>query len=149
MTDDWTDAIVALLNAEARFLVVGAHALAVHGVPRATQDLDLWVDPTPENVQRVWTALAGYGAPLDDPGIRIEDLSTPGIVVQLGLPPRRVDVLTAITGVDRFADAWDARVEQPVGGRLVPFIGRDTLIANKQASGRLKNLADVEALGGA
>ena len=91
---------------------------------------------------------AGYGAPLDDLGIRVEDFSTPGIVVQLGLPPRRVDVLTSITGVDRFADAWDARVEQSVGGRQVPFIGRDTLIANKQSTGRLKDLADIEALGG-
>ena len=149
MTDDWTDALAALIDADARFLVVGAHALAVHGVPRATQDLDVWVDPSPENAVRVWRALAAFGAPLDDLGIRVEDFSTPGTVVQVGLPPRRIDVLTAISGVESFALAWGERVERPVGGHRIPFIGREALIANKRASGRLKDLADIEALGGA
>ena len=66
MTDDWTDVLLALLEAGARFLVVGAHALAVHGIPRATQDLDVWVEPTPENADRVWKALIRFGAPLED-----------------------------------------------------------------------------------
>ena len=120
----------------------------MHGVPRATQDLDVWVDPSPENAARVWRALTTFGAPLDDLGIRVEDLSTPGTVVQVGLPPRRVDVLTEISGVESFAAAWRERVERLVGNHHIPFIGREALIANKRASGRLKDLADVEALGG-
>jgi hypothetical protein len=148
VTDDWTDVLAALLAAEARFLVVGAHALAVHGVPRAAQDLDVWVEPSPENAARVWLGLASFGALVDDLDIDVDDFCTPGIVVQIGLPPRRVDVLTAITGVDSFSLAWQDRVERSVGGHIIPFIGREALIANKRASGRLKALADIEALGG-
>lgn len=146
--DDWTDALAALLEARARFLVVGAHALAVHGVPRATQDLDVWIDPSPDNATRVWSALASFGAPLDDLDIRIDDLCTPGHVVQLGLPPRRIDLLTSISGVDNFGVAWNSRVERAVHGHIVPFISRELLIANKRAAGRLRDLADIEALGG-
>ena len=99
MTDDWAEIIFALLDAKARFLVVGAHAMAVHGVPRATQDLDIWVQPTRDNASRVWRALAACGAPLDDLDIREEDLTTRGTVVQIGLPPRRADLLTDISGI--------------------------------------------------
>lgn len=147
MTDDWTDALTALRTAQARFLIVGAHALAVHGVPRATQDLDVWVEPSPENAARVWSALAAFGAPLKDLGIQVQDFSTEGNVIQLGLPPRRIDLLTAVSGLDSFAAAWDKRVERTLHGVLVPFIGREELIANKKAAGRLRDLADVEALG--
>jgi hypothetical protein len=149
VTDDWTDALAALAVERARFLVVGAHALAVHGVPRATQDLDIWVDPSAENAARVWNALAAFGAPLDDLGIRIEDFSTEGNVIQLGVPPRRIDVLTAVSGLDSFAAAWNTRVERTFQGQRVPFIGREALIANKRAAGRLRDLADIEALEGA
>lgn len=147
MTDDWADALAALLAANARFLVVGAHALAVHGVPRATQDLDVWIEPSAENAARVWRALAQFGAPLTELGISAEDFSTPGNVIQIGLPPRRLDVLTTISGVERFSDAWTKRVEHRVGPHQIPIIGREALIANKRASGRLKDLADIEALG--
>lgn len=147
MTDDWADALAALLAANARFLVVGAHALAVHGVPRATQDLDVWIDPSPDNAARVWRALAQFGAPLTELGIRAEDFSTPGNVIQIGLPPRRLDLLTTISGVESFSDAWTTRVEHRVGPNQIPIIGRQALIANKRASGRLKDLADIEALG--
>src|SRR6185369_14866762 len=97
----------ALSGAGADFLVVGAHALAVHGHPRATGDLDIWVRATPENAQRVWGALASFGVPLAD--LVIADLSAPGIVFQMGLPPSRIDILTDITGVT-FEDAWPRRV---------------------------------------
>ena len=147
MTDDWADALGALLAADARFLVVGAHALAVHGVPRATQDLDVWIDPSPDNAARVWRALAQFGAPLTELGLRAEDFSTPDTVIQIGLPPRRLDVLTTISGVESFAHAWSDRVEHRAGSHCVPIIGREALIANKRASGRLKDLADIEALG--
>jgi hypothetical protein len=147
MTDDWYDLLVALLDAEARFLVVGAHALAVHGVPRGTQDLDVWIDPEPINVERVWRALAAFGAPLPSLGTTRDDLQRTDTVVQLGLPPNRIDLLTSISGISDFATAWTSRVELDVRGRRVPFLGRDALIRNKRASGRRKDLADIEALG--
>jgi hypothetical protein len=147
VTDDWFELLVALLDARARFLVVGAHALAVHGVPRGTQDLDVWIDPTSENVERVWRALAAFGAPLDGLGVSRDDLRTVDTVVQLGLPPNRIDVLTSITGIPEFSEAWDTRVEHELRGRPIPFLGRDALLRNKRASGRRKDLADVEALG--
>ena len=125
MSDDWADVLGALSASGARFLVIGAHAMAVHGVPRGTQDLDVWIDPGTENVERVWCGLAAFGAPLDALGVTREDLRRPGTVVQLGLPPNRIDLLTAISGIPEFETAWAERVEHPFGGRQVPFIGRD------------------------
>jgi hypothetical protein len=147
VSDDWADLLGALSESGARFLVVGAHAMAVHGVPRGTQDLDIWIDPERDNAERVWRGLAAFGAPLEDLGITREDLSRPGIVIQLGLPPNRIDLLTSISGVPEFEAAWAERVEHGFGGRRVPFIGRATLIRNKRESGRRKDLADLEAIG--
>lgn len=121
--------------------------MAVHGVPRATGDLDIWVRPEPENAARVWRALDDFGAPLEALGIEEDDLARPDQVVQIGLPPRRIDLLTSISGVE-FDEAWAARIERPVDGRTVPFLSRDLLIANKRASGRTKDLADAEVLEG-
>lgn len=147
MTDDWFDFLIALLDAEARFLVVGAHALAVHGVARGTQDLDIWIDSTPANAERVWRALALFGAPLTTLDLTLDDLCRRDTVVQIGLPPNRIDLLTSISGVPEFDSAWVTRVEHSVRGRAVPFIGRDALIRNKTATARRKDLADAEALG--
>lgn len=144
---DPRELIEALIACQARFLVIGAHALAVHGVPRATQDLDLWIDAAPENAARVWEALRRFGVPLHELHLSVADLSAPQVVVQLGVAPQRVDILTSISGVDNFSEAWATRVEHHLGGCLVPIIGRTALIANKRASGRLKDLADLEALG--
>lgn len=144
---DWADALKALVEGDARFLVVGAHALAVHGVPRATRDLDVWVEPSEGNAARVWDALVRFGAPLKDLGILCEDFSKSGTVVQLGLPPQRIDFLTDITGVPDFEAAYANRVMRKLAGCEVPFIGRTELIDNKRATGRLKDQADVEALG--
>jgi hypothetical protein len=143
---DFVDFLAALLTAEARFLVVGAHALAVHGVPRATGDIDVWIDRAPTNAARVWRALEEFGAPAAALGIRPADLETPDMVVQVGLPPRRIDVLTGVTGLE-FDQAWEGRVLHPVAGMEVPFLGRDALVRNKRASGRYKDLGDLEALG--
>ncbi|HEX5385327.1 MAG TPA: hypothetical protein VFW66_01355 [Gemmatimonadales bacterium] len=147
MTDDWGDLLGALTAAGARFLVVGAHAMAVHGVPRGTQDLDVWIEPTPANADRVWRALAAFGAPLDDLRVTPADLLHAGSVVQLGIPPNRIDLLTGLSGLPEFEAAWAARVEHAFAGCVVPFLGRAALIANKRASGRRKDLADLEALG--
>lgn len=147
MIEDWFEALESLLEAEARFLVVGAHAMAVHGIPRGTQDLDVWIDAAPENTRRVWDGLASFGAPLEKLGVEPSDFREPDTVVQLGLAPRRIDVLTSISGIESFDDAWRDRVVQEVRGRDIPFIGRSTLIRNKRATGRTKDLADLEALG--
>lgn len=144
---DPSELLTILLESGARFLVIGAHAMAVHGVPRATQDLDLWIDPDPTNATRVWRSLLVFGAPLRDLAVTLEDLSTPDMVVQIGLPPNRVDILTSVSGIGRFDEAWADRVEHYLGGQLIPFIGRTTLVRTKRASGRRKDLADLEALG--
>ena len=147
MNEDFQDFLAALHAAQVRFLVVGAHAMAVHGVPRATGDLDVWIECDPANAARAWTALESFGAPVAAMGISRTDLSTPGIVVQLGLPPRRIDLLTDVTGI-RFPEAWAERTVHDVGGIDVPFLGRSSLIANKRATGRSKDRSDLEILEG-
>jgi hypothetical protein len=146
VNQDFLDFLKCLIEAGARFLVVGAHALAVHGVPRATGDLDVWIDRDQENGERVWAALLSFGAPVGAVGVSRQDLEAPGVVVQIGLPPRRIDVMMEITGV-AFGEAWASRTSHRVGGLEVPFIGREALVRNKRATGRLKDLADLEALG--
>ena len=146
MNDDFRDLLAALLEAGARFLVVGAHAMAVHGVPRATGDLDVWIAADSANVQHVWSALLRFGAPVAASGVRPVDLTRADNVVQIGLPPRRIDLLTSITGVG-FDEAWHARVTHQVAGLAIPFLGRVDLVRNKRATGRAKDLADLEALG--
>ena len=146
MNEDFLDLLKCLLEAGARFLVVGAHALAAHGIPRATGDLDVWIDRTPTNVERVWVALLSFGAPVAALGVTRGDLEAAGMTVQIGLPPRRIDLMTEITGV-LFDEAWPSRVSHRVGTLDVPFIGRGELVRNKRAAGRPKDLADLEALG--
>jgi hypothetical protein len=143
---DFRDLLAAFLAADVRFLVVGAHAMAVHGVPRATGDLDVWIAPDPENADRAWLAVAHFGAPLSSMGVTRADFGRPDQVVQIGLPPRRIDILTSISGVP-FEDAWPDRATHEIEGLAVPFLGRAALIRNKRASGRTKDLADLEALG--
>jgi len=137
-----------LLDAGVRYVVVGAHAMAVHEFPRATQNLDVWIDRDPDKAVKVLQAVAHVGAPLNALGVTVNDLTTPGMVIQIGLPPNRIDVLTAISGVEDFAAAWDARVEHGIRGRAIPFLDLERLRQNKRASGRRKDLADLEQLGG-
>lgn len=144
MNQDFCDLLSALSNAEARYLVVGAYALAVHGWPRGTGDIDIWIEATSENAQRVLDALSNFGAPTSN--IDLDDLSRPGLVLQLGFPPRRIDLLTSISGIADFEAAWQKRVIARFGDLDCSVIGRDDLIANKRATGRLKDLADIEAL---
>ncbi len=144
MNPDFTDLLSALSDADARFLIVGAYAVTFHSQPRSTGDLDLWVDPSPENASRVWLALQRFGAPLQD--LAVEDLSTPGVVYQIGMPPRRVDLLTSLTGLT-FEQAWEARVPGRFGDADCAYIGIADLRTNKRAVGRPRDLADLEALG--
>ena len=144
MNPDFVDLLRAFVEAEVRFLVVGAYALALHGRPRATGDLDVWVDATPENARRVMHGLAAFGAPRAD--VSEDDFARPGVTYQMGLPPGRIDILTELTGVT-FDEAWPGRVRRPFGDVEVDFIGREAFIRNKRATGRAKDLGDIEGLG--
>lgn len=146
MIEDFHDVLTELVRSGARFLVVGAHALSAHGVPRATVDLDLWVAADPDNADRVYSALAAFGAPLDALGVTRADFQKPDIVIQFGLPPLRIDVMTSVSGLT-FEEAWRTRVEGQIEGVRVPLLDRASFIRNKRASGRKKDLADLELLG--
>lgn len=133
-----------MLNDEGvEYLVVGAHALAAYGYARATGDIDLWIRCSEENAQRVWRALLRFGAPLQ--GLTVADLSTPDIVFQIGVVPRRIDVLTSITSVT-FDDAWPHRKCIEVDNIPISVIGREELLRNKRNTGRTKDRADAEWL---
>jgi hypothetical protein len=142
---DFLDLIASLHAENADFLVVGAHALAAHGVPRATGDLDVLVRPTPDNAERVFRALLRFGAPVQAHGLEPKDFAAAGTVYQMGLPPFRIDILTEISAVE-FDDALDGSIAGNLGGEAVRFIGLDAMIRNKRATGRTKDLADAEAL---
>ncbi|MSR13313.1 MAG: hypothetical protein EXR86_01880 [Gammaproteobacteria bacterium] len=145
MNEDFLDILRALRANGTQFLVVGAHALAGHGVVRATGDLDIWVNGSPQNIPRIWSALALFGAPVAALGIVPEDFGVTGTVIQIGLPPRRIDLMTSITGVD-FEDAWRSRFEITIADLLVPLLSRSALIKNKLTLGRAQDLVDVETL---
>ncbi len=147
MTDDFRELLIALRVEDVRFLVVGAHALAAHGVPRVTGDLDVWVEPTAMNATRTWRALVDFGAPLAALGVSEKDFTTPNQVIQLGIPPFRIDILTSISGVE-FTSAWQESVQGTLFDVPVQFIGREAFIRNKRASGRTKDLDDIRALEG-
>lgn len=119
--------------------------MAAHGTPRATGDLDVWVAPDPDNAAKVWLALEGFGAPAEALGFVEEDLHRAGTVWQIGVPPRRIDIMTEIDGVD-FPAAWRNRIGIDLEGTHVPVLGLESLRANKKASGRSKDLADLELL---
>jgi hypothetical protein len=145
LNEDFRDLLVLLVDAGVEFVIVGAYALAFHGAPRASGDIDLFVRPSRANASRGFSALARFGAPLEAAGLTAADFARPGTVYQIGLPPRRVDVLTEISGLT-FDEAWASRVTAEVAGRTVSFIGRAALLRNKQATGRVKDAADAARL---
>jgi hypothetical protein len=140
---DFLDLLTELNRAEAKVMLVGGHAVAFHGRPRATKDFDLWMEATPDNAARVLTALRAFGAPL---GTLVEqDLAQPGHGFRMGVPPLRIEVLTEISGVT-FEEAWPRRATLDLEGLTVAVIGRDDLLQNKRAAGRPQDLADVDVL---
>lgn len=143
LNPDFAEMLRALSDEGVEFLLVGAYAMAAHGVPRATGDIDVWVNPSPDNAQRVLRALDRFGAPLFD--LRAADLAREGTVFQLGVPPRRIDLLTSIDGVS-FAQAWPRRVLCRIDDQEVPVLSREDLVANKRAAARPKDLVDVQIL---
>lgn len=143
MNQDFRD-LLAEFNAHGvEYIVVGAHALAAHGHVRATKDLDVWVRPERGNATRVIAALQAFGAPLQD--LTESDLAAAGTIFQIGVAPIRIDVITAIDGVD-FADAWVGRLQAPFADQVVPILSREHLIQNKRAAGREQDLLDVKWL---
>jgi hypothetical protein len=119
--------------------------MAVHGVPRVTGDLDVWVSNDPVNADLVWQAIVDFGAPVRSLRVSREDLVKKGAVLQIGQPPLRIDILTDLTGPD-FEGAWRDRITHRVGHEDVSFLSRQDLVRNKQARGRPKELADLDAL---
>ena len=132
------------MNAQSvKALIVGGYAVAFHAKPRFTKDIDLLVEPSPDNAQRLLRALSDFGFGAVD--LAVDDFTTPGRVVQLGIAPNRVDLMTAIDGVS-FADAWTGRASGRFGAVPVFYIGKAELVRNKRATGRAQDLADIEAL---
>lgn len=133
----------SLADERVKYLLVGAYALAAHGFPRATMDIDIWVMPSPENAEAVLRALRRFGTPAQ--GLSTADLQRDDTVFQIGVAPRRIDIITGASGL-RFDEAYAHSIETDIGGLRIHIPSVDDLIRNKKASGRTKDLADVEAL---
>ena len=143
MNSDFKDLLSTFNAHRVEYLIVGAHALAVHGLVRATKNFDLWIRPTAENAERVLQALAAFGAPLHDLGAA--DLAQPGLVFQIGVAPLRIDLLTEIDGVI-FETAWRRRIGVNLAGLEAPVLAREDLLSNKLSICTMQDLADVEQL---
>ena len=140
---DFRDLFAALNDAGARYLVVGAHAVAFYAEPRFTKDLDVWVEPTLTNAGKVMAALQAFGAPVSD--VSEADLATPSVTLQIGVAPNRIDIATRIDGV-AFEAAWPNRTETQFGDQTIALIGRGDLMTNKRAAGRPQDLLDLSTL---
>lgn len=143
LNEDYRDILLALSDEKVSFLLVGAFAMAFHGYPRATMDIDLWIMPSPENAEAVLRALQRFGAPLHDLGKA--DLQREGTIFQIGVAPRRIDIITTASGLG-FEAAYKNSLTVSIDGIEVHIPSIEDLILNKRASGRLKDLADIEAL---
>jgi hypothetical protein len=145
LNEDFRDFLLALVAEGVEFVIVGAYALALHGVPRSTGDIDVFVRPSVANADRVWRSLVRFGAPVEAAGVAPADFTVRGTVYQIGLPPRRIDLLTEISGVS-FEEVWASREPAALDGHVVHFIGKEAFLRNKEASGRPKDLADAARL---
>jgi hypothetical protein len=143
LNEDYKDILQALSDENVKFILVGAYALAAHGYPRATMDIDIWVMPSPDNAEAVLRALRSFGAPLQN--LTKKDLEEDGTVFQIGVAPRRIDIITAATGLT-FEHTYQNSVLVNIDGIDVHIPSIEDLIINKKATGRTKDLADAEAL---
>ncbi len=141
---DFRDLLELLNVNEVEYVIVGAHALAYHGAPRYTGDMDIYVRPTDGNAKRILNALAQFG--FDSLGLKLEDFNQPDKVVQLGFPPVRIDLITSISGVT-WEESYSGSISDYYGETPVRYLGKKEFVKNKRASGRLKDLADLEAIG--
>ncbi len=143
LNEDYRDILHALSDEDVKFILVGAYALAAHGYPRATMDIDIWIMPSPDNAEAVLRALKNFGAPLHN--LTKKDLEETGTIFQIGVAPRRIDIITEVTGLI-FDNAYKNSVLVNIDGIDVHIPSMDDLIINKKATGRTKDLADAEAL---
>jgi len=143
LNSDYKDILHALSKRKVKFLLVGAYAMAAHGYPRSTMDIDLWVKPDHENAVLVLEALADFGAP--SAVLSPEDLQKDGMIFQIGVAPRRIDILTFADGL-QFDDSFANSEIINIDGIFVHVLSVSDLIKNKQSTGRTKDLADVESL---
>ena len=143
LNEDYKDMLLALSEEKVRFLLVGAYAMAAHGYPRATTDIDIWVMPSPQNADAVLRALRRFGSPLHN--LTREDLEKEGTIFQIGVAPRRIDIITAASGL-QFEETYGRSMPVTIEGIEVHIPSIEDLIRNKRASGRTKDLADAEAL---
>jgi len=143
LNKDYKEMLQLLLEEQVDFMIVGAYALGTHGYPRATGDIDIWVKPSKPNSRKVYKALARFGAPLDQ--IQIDDFSAEGIVFQIGVAPRRIDILTQATGLT-YEEADEDKITVEIEGLKIPVISLGKFIKNKMAMGRDKDKLDVETL---
>ena len=141
---DYVEFIASLNELNVKYLIVGAHALAYHARPRATKDLDIFIEPTSANAKRVLAALKFFFKA--DTGYQVNDLIEPGTIIQLGVAPVRIDLMTQISGFLDFGDAWRNRIEGGFGSVRAHFIGFDDLIKAKEAADRPQDRADVRVL---
>ncbi len=145
LPDDFRDMLVALADERADFLLIGGWAMAVHGRPRATEDLDVLVRATPANARKILAALAAFGAPVGPHHVDETTFSVEGPAYRIGIKPLCIEVLTKVSGVS-FDEAASNAVLTNIDGRTIPVIGRDALLQNKRAAGRHKDLDDAEWL---
>ncbi|WP_253256803.1 DUF6036 family nucleotidyltransferase [Microcystis aeruginosa] len=132
-----------LNNNQVKYLVIGGYAVAVHGHPRYTKDIDIWIEMSSENTQKLMRALTEFG--FGSLGLTAEDFQTPDQIIQLGYPPSRIDLITTPDGID-FTTCYQTKIEIKMNDVLVNFIDLESLKKNKKASGRLQDLADLENL---
>lgn len=143
LNEDYREMLQCLADEDVKFLLIGAYAMAAHGYPRATMDIDFWVMPSPENAEAVLRALSRFGAPLHE--LTREDLQKDDTIFQIGVAPRRIDILTGASGL-QFDETFRHSSPIEIDGLQVRIPSMDDLIRNKRASGRTKDLADAEAL---
>jgi hypothetical protein len=143
LNEDYKDMLQCLVGEKVKFLLVGAYALAAHGYPRATMDIDIWVMPSPDNAEAVLRAIRRFGAPLHN--LTKDDLERDGTVFQIGIAPRRIDIITEASGL-QFAPVFARSAPIDIEGLVVHIPSVEDLIINKRATGRTKDLADAEAL---
>jgi predicted nucleotidyltransferase len=143
LNQDFKEFIQSLNNNQVQYLVIGGYAVAFHGHPRYTKDIDIWIDPNQENAVRIVAALDEFG--FGELGLTELDFLEPGQIIQLGYPPNRIDILTSIKGVE-FVACYPSRAIVDLDGVITNFINLENLIQNKRASGRHQDLADIENL---
>ncbi len=143
LNEDYKEMLQLLSEEQVDFMIVGAYALGTHGYPRATGDIDIWVKPNDINSRKLYKALARFGAPLDK--IKIDEFSMEGIIFQIGVIPRRIDIITKIDGV-KYEEADEDKIIVKIEGLKIPVISLDKLIKNKMSTGREKDELDIKTL---